>query len=57
VTTVPSCLSLEADSAPLAAFEIGMFGSMMMQVGRVLGFATAYPASWRLLGRGIKEAM
>ncbi len=71
--------SVKADSASLAAFEIGMFGWMavvqlvfftqphltpdraaywfMMQVGMVLGFATAYPVNWRLIRRGIKEAM
>jgi hypothetical protein len=71
--------SVQADSASLAAFEIGMFGWMavvqfvffaqphltpdhasywfMMQVGMILGFATAYPVNWWLLRRGIKEAM
>jgi hypothetical protein len=29
----------------------------MMQLGMVLGFATAYPVNWWLLRRGIKEAM
>ncbi len=29
----------------------------MMQIGMVLGFATAYPANWWLVRRGIKEAM
>ncbi len=29
----------------------------MMQIGMILGFATAYPANWWLLRRGLKEVM
>ena len=29
----------------------------MMQLGMLLGFATAYPANWWLLRRGLKERM
>ena len=29
----------------------------LMQIGMILGFATAYPANWWLIRRGIKEAM
>lgn len=29
----------------------------LMQIGMVLGFATAYPVNWWLIKRGIKEAM
>lgn len=29
----------------------------MMQIAMVLGFATAYPANWWLVRRGIKHAM
>ena len=29
----------------------------MMQIGMILGFATAYPANWWLLRRGLKEPM
>lgn len=29
----------------------------MMQIGMVLGFATAYPANWWLVQRGVKHAM
>ncbi len=30
---------------------------LMMQLGMMLGFLTAYPANWWLVGRGIKERM
>ena len=71
--------AFEADALSLTAFEIGMFGWMLlaalvltdghppmpdepvywlsMQVGMVLGFATAYPVNWWLIRSGIKEAM
>lgn len=29
----------------------------LMQIGMILGFATAYPVNWWLIKRGIKEAM
>ncbi|WP_203142032.1 DUF4396 domain-containing protein [Marinobacter mangrovi] len=29
----------------------------MMQIGMILGFATAYPANWWLVQRGVKHAM
>ena len=29
----------------------------MMQIGMVIGFATAYPMNWWLIRQGIKEAM
>jgi hypothetical protein len=30
---------------------------LMMQIGMLIGFATAYPMNWWLIRRGIKEAM
>ena len=68
----------KADIASLTAYEVGMFGWMivaqvvifpaglhpneptfwlMMQIGMVLGFLTAYPVNWLLIRRGVKEAM
>jgi hypothetical protein len=29
----------------------------MMQIGMVVGFASAYPMNWWLIKKGIKEAM
>lgn len=29
----------------------------MVQVGMLIGFATAYPMNWWLIRRGLKEAM
>ncbi len=70
----------KADVLSLTAFEVGLFGWMMlmsfvffpaphhlpadspvywflMQVGMIIGFATAYPMNALLIRRGIKEAM
>jgi hypothetical protein len=47
----------------LALFRVHHLGAdtttywFMMQIGMVLGFATAYPANWWLLRRGLKEEM
>ncbi len=70
--------ALKVDAASLTAFEIGLFGWMiltqlvlfpahlhpdqpvywlMMQVGMLLGFVTAYPVNWWLIRAGIKERM
>jgi hypothetical protein len=70
--------ALKADALSLTAFEIGLFGWMilmqlvlfpahvhpgqavywlMMQIGMLLGFATAYPVNWWLIRTGVKERM
>ncbi len=70
--------ALKADTLSLSAFEVGLFGWMvvvqlvlfpqhlhpdgpvywlMMQIGMLLGFATAYPVNWWLIRAGIKERM
>lgn len=69
----------KADVLSLTAFEVGLFGWMiltalvffrseplhpnsavywfLMQIGMIIGFATAWPANVWLIRRGIKEAM
>jgi Domain of unknown function (DUF4396) len=70
--------ALKADALSLTAFEVGLFGWMilmqlvlfpahvhpgqpaywlMMQIGMLLGFVTAYPVNWWLIRAGIKERM
>jgi len=70
--------ALKADALSLTAFEVGLFGWMilvqlvlfpeqlhpgqavywlMMQIGMLLGFVTAYPVNWWLIRVGLKERM
>ena len=70
--------AVKADTASIAAFEVGLFGWMalahfvlfrpplhvdtsthwlMMQIGMVVGFGTAWPVNRALLRAGVKEPM
>jgi Domain of unknown function (DUF4396) len=71
--------AVRPDTLSLGAFEVGMFGWMIlvqlmifpvrhvrpdvpacwlvMQIGMVLGFVTAYPVNWWLVRTGLNERM